>query len=1190
MKISKVNHIRMCVGKNNEEVKGKLYYNPSHKKEIDIKEHIDRQLKIAKILEKTHCDGQYKSEKINSAVLADSIEKQDVNVQVFNNGDKPILKLANSKNKNKEFEFEFLTEYASSTKEKQNEMLLHIQNIIIYYVYGTDNKKDRTEIWEIYSLANDKTNIFDENAENLIKELRNLNGSDNKDARKALKEKIKIRLHEVISIEKFNETKKFFKATPNSSDFGWIRFVENSLENILINKRMATEYKLNCGYLVTKVWKKFMSFIAIKYMALGKAVYHFAMPKDLNNLPKDVVIGEIRKPLLNGITSFDYERISAREQFERAISTYMTFAINTFANSIVSKEERTGKKNEDVLLYKNKKIKNKLLISSRRNILRYFGGISNWENTEFIKKYSDIEIAIALNEALYSLRNQYFHYTDSNIFISKETLNLVNNMYNKEMTEVNYKIRKKYYANNIPMFYTQNDINNVISSLYNKRKERPAQIPSFNKIMPRANFGTTINLFVKGKKMSSISREMTNFKSALYFICKEIYYYEFIQQDNLMDLFIENINKRIKKEEQNFKGKSNANCNNKGSNSNQLKAMENLIKRINEGKPSNFGELCQLLMTDYEQQNKDKNKHATKCNLNKRTGKNEKNNFILSKEKYTHFKMLLYVCLKDIFIEYLKKNYGFLREPAIIHENMSFSSENDYCSQGQISMFNESKSIIEQDMELSPWYVFAHFISPKQLNHLKGTIKNNIQYEISIEKRAEQTGNLSRLEEVKIKNNKYNKILEILDFVTMFNGEVSNNIEDYFEDKEEYAKFLSNFVDFKIDAADYFTSLQAFCNEKVRLSNKNQVQIGLYMDEKNPIVNRNIVMASMYCDIEFIGTCVKKINKDDFQKYYKDMEKLSKVFENGVCANFDEQKLLKEFQEEKNRLEFIDIFNYSEIISDLYGQLISWMYMRERDLMYLQLGYNYIRLFITNVIPSDSEYRKIEFKDIRIKDGTLLYQLVAINTYSLPVFNRNENGDLDILKEGMAGDSIKSFLTYCKDKGDIYRGGLIFFEETQREDNDNSDQHAQREDKSNKDPHDLYILLRDEIDHFKYFVYHDKSILELYSIAYDKLLAYDIKLKQSVTYVLQNILLNYFVDSKIEFFNDGYSLLQKKLFASNIKIKELKSDMFTYKITNITEQGIDREDKIKQIDELYLEAKNEMFRNQLKNILEYKRT
>ena len=63
----------------------------------------------------------------------------------------------------------------------------------------------------------------------------------------------------------------------------------------------------------------------------------------------------------------------------------------------------------------------------------------------------------------------------------------------------------------------------------------------------------------------------------------------------------------------------------------------------------------------------------------------------------------------------------------------------------------------------------------------------------------------------------------------------------------------------------------------------------------------------------------------------------------------------------------------------------------------------------------------------------------------------------------------------------------------------------------NTDEHDDIIDTRDYIDHFKYFIKMDRSMMDLYSEVYDSFLRHDHKLKKSVSFVLTNIMEKNFI-------------------------------------------------------------------------------
>ena len=90
------------------------------------------------------------------------------------------------------------------------------------------------------------------------------------------------------------------------------------------------------------------------------------------------------------------------------------------------------------------------------------------------------------------------------------------------------------------------------------------------------------------------------------------------------------------------------------------------------------------------------------------------------------------------------------------------------------------------------------------------------------------------------------------------------------------------------------------------------------------------------------------VTEQDIRKYYSLMAELDSILKNGaVCKSEDEQKNLRHFQNLKNRIELVDVLTLSELVNDLVAQLIGWAYIRERDMMYLQLGLHYIKLYFT---------------------------------------------------------------------------------------------------------------------------------------------------------------------------------------------------------------------------------------------------
>jgi hypothetical protein len=225
--------------------------------------------------------------------------------------------------------------------------------------------------------------------------------------------------------------------------------------------------------------------------------------------------------------------------------------------------------------------------------------------------------------------------------------------------------------------------------------------------------------------------------------------------------------------------------------------------------------------------------------------------------------------------------------------------------------------------------------------------------------------------------------------------------------------------------------------------------------------------------------------------------------------------------------------------------------------MYFKLGFHYIQLYYGN--GQYGEYlNTINGNGVEIKRGAVLYQIAAAYTRSLPLLN-TDGSLLTKPNSGTIPSKINKFAKkYCKDNGEIWESGLEFFQDMKEENKINS--------------------LRNCIDHFKYFVRQDKSLLDLYGDVYQYFFTYDRKLQKSVTYVLTNILAKHFVKAEIDMSQkreDSGKNIAKIGFSG-----ALDCEYLTYKISDATS---------KVQEKVELPALSDDFLGQLKNILEYSR-
>lgn len=432
-----------------------------------------------------------------------------------------------------------------------------------------------------------------------------------------------------------------------------------------------------------------------------------------------------------------------------------------------------------------------------------------------------MEFVNQIRMELNKIRNSSFHYTAEENYNTENNEDIIRAMFEKEYNDTGFYYRKKYFSNNTLLFYTNSDITKLMDTLYNEPKERKAQIPAFGRVVKKVNLEEFIKSYIGENLKKLYSGEdnlerMEKFRSSLYFILKEIYYYGFLQDDSVKKLFMDIVKKDIGRKD----SQGNTQRSYKIENERALRDFYNRLIEIDKSASNiTFGEMCQQIMTDYNQQNQ---------NIHTVVSGNKSNDT----EKYKHFRMLLYMYIQEAFKKYLKENkevYEFLRNP---EERQSLTANitlEEFCYGWQPHTFDILKKDINDDSGsmLLSWYTAAHFLNAKQLNLLSGSIRSYIQFIEDIAKRSENSGNHITLDTEKIQQ--YKKILSVLNFVMLSCGNTTNCIKDYFIDDEDYALYLSHYVDFAQKGDTSSTALKIFCQKQIKEADGS---IGLYYDEK----------------------------------------------------------------------------------------------------------------------------------------------------------------------------------------------------------------------------------------------------------------------------------------------------------------------------------------------------------------------
>lgn len=1116
----------------------------------------------------------YKKEEMLKKVVH-SIELQNVRIKCVEKDGKRLLALSNADHEQKKYIFLFLQKFAAADGEEEREKILkRMKRLILLYYRGKEKCDASLEAeipaWSWGVFEADPAGNFDDRSYELINEncflkerQANIKREDPKEAGRISKEirqnqeEIKTRLKTKV-MECYREAKRTEGISPED-DF-WLRHIEKTAEKILLGKGKPDSVKLSTAYLCEHTYREWLSFIAMKYIDMGKGVYHFTAPQDLKKVIRgEEPIGEILPKYRNGISSFDYERIKAEETINRDLSLYISFAANNFSRSVLDDETRKTRM-DDILSEKNEEIEKHASAGAGRNVFRYFGGRSSWKDG--LAGISDIQLICALKEGLRTVRNQNFHYAGAAASQPEESDKILKELFLHEFQETGRVFCKKYYSNNTWMFYEEKEMEGLLDVLYAREPDRLAQVPSFQKIINKKKLDDVITKFVFGKSKKKLEsgdnslERMEKFRHTLFFLLKEIYYYGFLQESDLKERIIAEAEKG-----------GHAGSQNEKKFSKEEKANQDFKKRLHTLEQDNpkitFGEICQQIMTDYNQQNQGRKVISDKKEQ--------------EKEKYKHFPMLLYAYIRNAFLAYLKEKecYRFLRGPQNKESMAKEITPDGFCASWQPHLYDGLKEKMDDHVLLS-WHVTAHFLNQKQLNMLIGCIKNYNQYIRDIDRRSANTKN-RRDGDTDEKIERYEEIISVLEFSKLFCGSVTNCFEDYFEDEEDYAEHLANYVDFELGGKKDSTALRDFCRSEVKAGGSAE-KIGLYYDESNPIVNKNIIYADMYGNEKLFRNCFKMISREEIQTYYRQRNHLSEVFKNGGSRTLEEEKDLRRFQNMKNHIELTEIMTYSEMVNDFMGQLISWAYLRERDLMYYQLGFHYMRLFYSNQVSADSRLRQLKGEGIHIQDAAALYQIIAMYTYDLPVLTMDHQGERAVREKDASsnGKSIKLFCKYCGDKGEVYESGLCLFENVKTE-------------------HDEMVFLRNYIDHFKYYSLMNRSILELYSDVYDRFFNYDVKLKRSVTVIFQNILLRYFVKSDLKMESGSSKRYTRDGIIDDKKVKKrsarlsLKNSLesMEYQISKELQEKLKAEKSAKKQVKAIL-ARDDNFLDQLEQILSYK--
>ncbi len=1172
--------------------------------------------------------------------LVKSVKNMDVRAQVYkdypvkidedgtddkiNENSKDVLYKLSISNREKNAGLIKTMERYSKSKDDSDNVLIELKQLLYeYFVPGYNGKFTIKDIWKYPKGVNGYFDenficIEDESKPESITNILSMWEAVDKEKKFINQRMLKKRI-EYVNVGKYLEcSKKNEKMIEDDWLVRkyWLSFIEEYIEKKYVNtKKTLKKEDCNASNMMLACWKAIVRTLCGKYIDLGKMVYHIAMPEDMTiRSQKDggSYYGQVQKSYEAGVSSFIYEDISAEDNLQRSIVDAVMSASNNLARAVFSDKV-------DDCMYPEKGIilKKQLKGNALTSILRFYGGESTFGfdkevSKDIIESVDKEEMNVKTKEdskgnnkkpdawklineqilLIKQIRDENYHYTPG---LHKEVeRDEAIRLLNHDVELYKQLVVKKYYTNNIADFYDKNMITELVQKLYDHTEVGEAQIPAFKNIWSRADLSAdyvqicgSLEHDPTKTEQQTTDNNITEKKlfDAMYFMLKEIYYRDFILDKNkrAFSYFTSSVSKLNDK-------------------LHPEKAFKEYVEKHKE-EYNTFGLMCQKIMNQYNAQNSNRDE-----------------------KKYENFKALIHKCTKEAFIEYLKcervkdvgtdseKKYGWIftsitsdKSKKESNDKMTYLNNNmkniaipkylkiikeshqntDNSTQKNVSLSNINVSYI------MGWYTLGHYIHPKQLNTLIGEFKNYIQFKNDIEKRANIAGqpfdSIEKLRKVK-QISKAKEIICILDFVRGATRGISGKISDYYAKDDTYAEYLYNYIDFPIDKKQkesiYYNSFNQFCKN-------GEMDFDIYLDKVNPKLLHNVEFARMYAGGELSlikdNEVAKSNNMADINYSYKitgeeittclkDAEYIAKIQSKGRCENEEEQKKIVDYQQLKRRITLNDVTNIYQIVSELLGKLISLSYLRERDQMYLLLGFYYMLLQNeseqmgtkwTYCIKEGNEYKEVkegEFNtgtfskdndDKKVSSGLVLYQIVSLFDYGIE-FVSCSNGTLKLHGNYNTSEKLKEFYP---NHISSYNCAIRLFHDDHK--------------------HDRYINcnIRNYVDHSKYYkktadCSQSKSIMELYSEYYTKCFGYSTRLKQSVIENLKNILESEHVLCDLEFVTTYVNDKEKTQKVEIVFKNRLKSTNYKYKLSdNSFRQLPANSDKFLEMLKAVLESK-----------------
>ena len=679
------------------------------------------------------------------------------------------------------------------------------------------------------------------------------------------------------------------------------------------------------------------------------------------------------------------EGIKVIETFDRKLIDMITFARNFYISTVHGKEfdkDLTQRNLEPYL----KECENDKLIEK----IKLLG--LNIDNLN-LNKDESIKVLIDIFNSFYILRNNSYHFQDMKKDKALQNDSAVEHFIKYDIIYAKNHLLRKFYSNEVYKYFSEDELESYFKNITFDIKENNIPFaPSFNNVVSLTN--NVISSANKNKldpleDIYNIKRnnENSNKLLAKKYMLYNIYKYEFINDftDVKKKYFKEAIDEFKKYTDSNSKG-------------NYMKGYKNLLETVKfNDNNDNKDKIVEYMSTIQKLQVDDNNK---------------------KEENKPHYKKFIQYIFRIGFIKYLNDKKIYLKIDKKIEEIQMSEEEffEKYKSNIEIKMdgidlskldnIHNEINLSELDEINKYFYYFLKMLDNKQINILNNEFTK--LYQVRNKKKTINHPIFNNIEIYKT----------LIGLVKLGSDSFGNNPEeDYIENK------LGNFL-YTDNPIEFVKRVNKLCEDKQRdslyIQSDGKTPINFHMIDK---VYRN-GLQNLFINLVNKNEKLLKISEKDIEEFLnkekektkkvKEKEKLHEQYENSLIKKqkfsdedkTDYEELVKEIKRYdylKQKVTLGNIYRLQHLVTDIFGRLIGYMSIWERDYYFMTLSHLYNNnLLNDNNIGTIKEKMKIgEIKKVTniINNSIISSKGIRDGIAHLDYFRKQDKSIIDYIND-----------------------------------------------------------------------------------------------------------------------------------------------------------------------------------------------